>query len=1118
MLKFVLGRSKSGKTEYVKSYLAELARKGEDKLLFLVPDQQTFETEKGMLELLGPTLARSVTVMGFSRLCRHIFSLAGYVPGNLADDSVKSLLMSVALKETSDNLLVYGKEKSTLKLVSRLLSTRHDLMRNKIKAEDLEVSEGYSKTLRNKLHDVSLVLKTFDALMENSFEDPDGELSIAYDLMLGRDFFKGYKVCIDGFLSFSKLEYDIIERLLFESDELLVTLSDDGAAGENSIFSVSRETAAHIKMLAHNNGVKIAPDELCTYSGYFENSELSLLEENAFALMSEEDEKITVSEKPENIRLYCATDIFEEADFVARNIKRLVMEEGYSYKDFAIILRDISHYRATLENTLTSYGISHFTDKPKNVMSSPLMKLVFAVFDCVNNYFDKNSVLAVLKSGLLGVDALKISIFENYVFTWSLNGKSFYNEFTANPRGFADEFSADDLLELSRAESVRKMLMEPLLDFKNSVKDANAREISESLYTLLLKYNVPENIGALSDELNSRGELRLSQEQLRLWEAFVDTLDRTVAVIGDRRVSSEEYSELLALQFMNLDLAYIPRAIDEVTVGDIERLRLSGKKAVFVMGAVEGEFPKVSQSGGLFTNAERHTLTQAGIFSDATVELEYTRERYHCYYALSSASEKLFVSFPVNDNKEQSNRPSEIFTEIRNVFVNIELDSFDSVDNLSRLWAEKPGFSMFARRVGSTDRLTEALSEYYRKSERYAPSVDALARAKNKEPFRLKEKESPSLLYGDNYYLTASRSDTFYRCKFFYYCRYGLRLNERKRAEMDSLEYGTYVHYILEVFLKNHSKEELSSLTRKQVSEELSKIMDTYIESRLGGSKDKSERFLYLFTRVRESLTKLLIHQIDELKQSKFTPDIFELNIGKDIPAYELTLPDGQMITVIGKIDRADIYEQDGKKYIRIIDYKTGPKKFSLSRVLFGLDMQMLLYLSILCRDDSERYGKGLLPAGVLYSPAYVPIIKSESKDPEEIMGEVYKELRLNGLILNDSDVLNAMEENINGTFIPVSLAKGMLKGADSLATLEEFGKIFEKVDEMIGEMAKEIKSGKIEAVPLKGGGEDACRYCPYHSLCRHGDEDPEKTVFTYKRDEINELLGVNSDDGEGEN
>ena len=189
MLKFVLGRSKSGKTEYVKSYLAELARKGEDKLLFLVPDQQTFEMEKVMLELLGPTLARSVTVMGFSRLCRHIFSLAGYVPGNMADDSVKSLLMSVALKETSDNLLVYGKEKSTLKLVSRLLSTRHDLMRNKIKAEDLEVSEGYSKTLRNKLHDVSLVLKTFDALMENSFEDPDGELSIAYDLMLGRDFF-----------------------------------------------------------------------------------------------------------------------------------------------------------------------------------------------------------------------------------------------------------------------------------------------------------------------------------------------------------------------------------------------------------------------------------------------------------------------------------------------------------------------------------------------------------------------------------------------------------------------------------------------------------------------------------------------------------------------------------------------------------------------------------------------------------------------------------------------------------------------------------------------------------------------------------------------------------------
>ncbi len=1118
MLKLILGRSKSGKTEYIKNYLAELARKGEDKLLLLVPDQQTFDTEKSMLELLGPTVSRRVTVMGFSRLCKYIFSLAGYVPSSIADDSVKSLLMSIALKETSDNLLIYADEKSPARLVSKLLSVRHDLMRNKTKFEALEDIPNVSETLSNKLHDVSLVLRAFDALMENSFEDPDGELSIAYDLMVGKDYFKGYRVCIDSFLSFSALEYDIIERLMCESEELYVTLSDDGLVGENSIYSVSRETASRLKSLAKNNGVKICEPEFCTYSGYFKNRELSLLEENAFAIKSNDDEDVKEYEKPENITLYAATDYFEEADFVARNIKRLVMEEGYSYKNFAIILRDMTHYRSILENTLTAYGISHFTDNPKNVMSSPLMKLISAIFEAVNSYFDKDSILSILKSGLLGVETLKISIFENYVFTWSLSGKSFLNEFTANPRGFADEFSTEDLFELSEAEELRRFIIEPLITFRDAVKDATAKEISKALYDLLITYGVPENIGKLSEELNSQGELRLSQEQLRLWEAFVDTLDRTVAVIGEKRVSAKEYSELLTLQFVNLDLAYIPRALDEVTVGDIERLRLSDKKVVFVMGAVEGEFPKVSVSGGLFTGAERHALTEAGIFSDATVELEYTRERYHCYYALSSASEKLFVSFPLNSDGEKSNKPSEIFAEIKNVFVNAEIKAFDGVNNLSILWAEKPGFSVYAKRIGSSDKLTLALADYYLNSERYAPSVLALERAKNREPFKLKDRKSPTMLYGDNYYLTASRSDSFYKCKFLYYCRYGLRLNERKKAEMDSLVYGTYVHHILEAFLKAHSKEELSSITREEVSEEISKIMDAYIESHLGGAKDKSERFLYLFTRVRESLTKLLIHQIDELKQSKFTPDAFELNIGTDVPAYELNLDNGQKVTLTGKIDRADIYEEKGKRYIRIVDYKTGSKKFSLSRVIFGLDMQMLVYLSVLCRGKSEKYGEGLLPGGVLYSPATVSIVKSDSKSEEKIMSEVYKELRLNGLILNDPDVVNAMEENSNGIFIPVKLENGVLKGADSLATYEEFGKIFEKVDELIGQMAKELKAGNIEAVPILSKNESACRYCPYHSICRHGENDEIKALFTYKSDEISELFGFNDKEEEGEN
>lgn len=1110
MLRFVLGTSKSGKTEYLRNLLGAMAKSGDNKLLIIVPDQQSFETEKAFLELLGPNISMNVKVLGFSRLCDYVFENTGYNHGVLADEATKSLLMSIALEDTKDAMKIYGDKADSPQLISMMLSIRQEFVRNRVTTDLLRQMTTSNQVLSHKLHDVTLVLSAYDALVSNSFEDPDGELSIACDLLRENPLFEGFTICVDSYLSFTQLEIDILTELMGECKDLYVALSDDGKAGDDSIFTVSRDTARRLRACAVNNNVPVGAPVICDYKEYFQSPELLHIEENIFR-----NREVYDKDYSDSLCLYSAENRYEESDFIARNIRSLVMSGKYRYKDIAVVCRNTAPYNGILDVTLNSYDVPFFMDTPANIQSKPLIKLISACFDCVTSSFHQDAVLSVIKSGLTMVDNIEGALFENYLFTWNISGKRFFTEFTANPQGFADKFDDEDICELAVVEQVRRGVIEPLLQFREDIKGATAADISRHLYSLILKLGADKKIQILCDSLESASQYQLSQEQLRLWQIFIDALDRTNQVIGNRVISPARYCDLLKTQFASVKLSFIPRAVDQVTVGDIERLRLTDKKVVFVMGAVDGEFPLVLGNSGIFTSDERTVLTESGLLPDKSLETVATREKYLCYYALTSASEKIYVSFPSSNLTGVGNIPSVMISELEILFVNLSVCLNSDVETLHKLWAAKPSFSIFSERIRGTDDLTDSLRIYYSNKEEFTSSVASLDRAVTREPFAIKNPENAQRLFGRDMRVSASQVEKYHLCRFMYFCTYGLRLKERRVAQIDAMEYGSFVHYILEHFIKKYTKEQLCNLTDEEIMTDIKVIMKDYAELHFGGMDDKSDRFIFLYNRVSDSAFHLIKHIISEFSQSRFSPAAFELDIGNDVPAYTLTLPTGQTVTIRGKVDRADLMEKDGRTYIRIVDYKTGSKTFDLSDVMYGLNLQMLIYLSVLSDSTSDKLPASLIPAGILYMPAMVPVVDAAFDTSEAaVLKERTKKLRMNGLVLSDMDVLEGMEKDMAGVYIPVSSKGDSVKGTDNLASLEEFGAIFSKIDSLIGAMATELSAGKVDATPATICYE-ACEYCPYSSVCGHKEGDPVRSIFKLDRNRILKELNLNDNSEE---
>ena len=1079
MLQFILGKPASGKSYTVINKIKELAEKGGQSVL-IVPEQFTFESERAVLKALGDKSALNVTVLSFSRLCDEIGNISGGIASKVLDDADKVIFMHRALIAVESELKLWSKYTRNVAFSGTILDTIGEFKINAVSPDEIRrASETVSsEVLKAKLHDIALIYETYDMLTGERFIDPADRLTKLYRDLESCDYFKGKTVFLDSFKGFTGQQFRIMERIFDCAQDVFITLTDNpGLKKEYSIYTNIRTSAERIKKIAERHSVAVAEPIILNESRY-ESKNLKKVEE---LLSFGDTEK---AENDDSITLCYANTAFDEAEFAARTIRKLVRTKNYRFRDFVIIARDADSYAESVSSACNKYGISLFYDKRVPLSSLPISVAVMSAINALN--LSTEAILRFHKSGLGTLELNEISDLENYTYLWNIDGKIWLDNWEMDVRGLVSDQNENEQANesLNRINQLKAKAIAPILKFRESFK-SNAEGMAKAIVNLLYDCNAAEKLSDMCEKVQS-GKIPFAEDALKQsYDRYMSILESLVASFGNADIDRSQFTDALEIAVNKTTIGIIPQYLDEVTLGSADRIRPSRPKVAFILGANQGLFPQAVSNAGVFNIIERKKLIDSGLNIADNSVYSAIDEEYLVYCNLCCPSEKLYISsFAGGLSGEKSERAAFVDTIAQKLECDIVYEPQSDLHDGNMPETDASAFTEFCRRINTDSSKAAAIADAIK--DGVEASKIELVRSLTQDLKKSISSDTAKALYGSNLYMSATKFDTFNRCKFSYFCRYGLKAQKLQPADFDVLQRGTIVHFVLEKFISEYDTQ-----TKDIDLELLDKLTDRYINEYLdsvsGFRSVETARTRFLISRISRSLKEVVRHLAVELQQSDFKPVACELKIGVDGIPLEFPINGGK-VKINGSIDRVD--EWGG--YIRIIDYKTGSKSFKLPDILFGLNMQMLLYLYAVIRGRNLPDDKA---AGILYMPS--------RRDTNG------KGMAMNGLLKADSNLVRAMDKEMQGEFVPkLKLNKdgSLSKTNASFINDDGFTEIFDYIERLISKTGTTILSGDIEISPVDGRESAACTYCDFAGVCGIEDKEPLR-VPDLKTEEVFEAM-----------
>ncbi len=1111
MLYLIKGRAGSGKTQFLRETIVNELNKN-IKPLLIVPEQFSFESERNMLKFLGAKNYHKTEIKSFKRLALSALKNTSYLNKKTADEGVRAALMSEALLSLEGRLNVFSSVSSTYTSLVPLVDFCKELKYCNITADDLcekslLLSEGL---LKEKLADISLISETYDALLTQSYFDDTDIVNMLCEYARNTGFFCGKTVIIDGFRSFIKQESECFGIILSQAENVYVSLCMDENSGKSTPFYYIKEFENKLRTIANNYSVIVSETFLEQDTAAF-SEDIFQLEKNIFS-----EDKTQCVNSNGSLSVVKCTDKENECRYVASEIKKLLRSGEYRCRDIAIIERVGGSYKDLIIDELKNLDIPVFEDGRRSLKYEALFVYISAVLSCLTSSFNTENILTFLKSGLSSLSLTEISRLEKYALIWGVGAGEWRNGFTMHPDGFGNELDDNAKIRLKELNESRKSAVGPILKLKKDCENKTGAEISEIIYNFLCSSHIQEKLFDLYTQLKNDGFPVEANRQEVSWNALMEILDE-MAVLGDERcMTLSRWSQLFSVLVDSGEIGEIPQGLDEIKVGNADRIRTEKLKVVFLVGVNKDEFPLVSIQGGVLTDKDRVSLTKLGLEIKPSYRDSVYEEHFIAYCAVTAASEKLYLTYKTIDSDGTQLQPSEIIETAINCIENISIVSTTDLDPLYMVESDDDAFSLLAKSFNEDSVLKETLVEYFEHKENFSGRLRALNNVAGKRDFSFTDKSVSQKLFKSDMYLSASRVEAYYNCPFSYFVRYGLKAEPLKTAELDPAQSGTIVHLVMERILKKYPKGDFLSVTDDELKAYVSLVLDEYINEKMGGTEGKTKRFIFLYNRLIDTCMAIISRLKQEFSVGAFAPCGFEVSIGsEEVPAYEVELETGKVF-VKGSIDRVDMMERDGVTYLRVIDYKTGKKEFKLSELFDGLNIQMVLYLMALEKNGKSVYGD-FIPSGVLYLPSKIGIsdyLKSRSPKVEEISYQKTLSGKLSGMILESLVVMKGMGAIDSPKYFPASYDDVKEKYTGNTFTQSDFKKLSKMVDKKIKGMGDALHNGEIPAIPAGESDEGKmCKYCSYKSICgyEYGDEIRKISDFDHKK--ALELLGGDEDE-----
>lgn len=1117
---YITGRAAVGKSHFVMSQIKEKLQQKEDHpLILIVPEQFTLQAERDLIEKQQLEGIMRAEVLSFTRLAFRVFNEVGGLTKIPINEIGKSMIIKKILEESREGLTIY---KSTAKqdgFVSKLNDMICEFKQQGITPIDLAL--GLEKLeedsiLKMKLMDIALIYSRFNSYLENRYVDNEDHLNLLIESIEKAAFLEKAEIWIDGFHVFTPQTIKIIEKLLLRAKEVYITFTMElkGREWDKDLFHISQNTFLRIKKMAEklNISEEIINLDIEKRNHLEKSKEISHIEKEFFRYPYQQ-----YKEEIDNLKVFAGANLYSEIEHVAAEIRWLVRDKGYRYKDIAVVSGNFEGYKEMIKRAFQEYEIPYFMDEKRSILDHPIIELILAVMETIIKGYQYKDIFRLIKTGFTDLTKDEGEILENYALQYGIRGMK-----------WLEDFDRGEEESLEHLNDIRKKVINPLKKLqKRIVKSKNPKEITEGLFVFLQDMHIQEKLDLWIEDLKDKGRFDYVNENTQIWNTVMEIFDQIYEILEDSKISLKEYFKLLEAGFSACEIGVIPSTIDQVLVGNLERSRSHDIRGLFIVGVNDGVLPSLHGEEGVLLDHERKSLEELGLELAASGDTELYQENFSIYSAFSKSREYLWLSFALGDEEGKAKRPSILIDRFKKLFPKLMIEGDTIKDLANQLHLVSSPSSTFKY-------LTENLRLYmdnkpfdefwwdvynwylhqHHWQEKKSLMLEGLF---HENQVKYIDKGKVRELYNLPIRTSVSRLESFVNCPFSHFITYGLNPKERKEYEIKGPDLGKIFHYSMEEFARKTKENNINwlEMNQAQCEDMMEEVMEKLAEEFQHGVMLSTHRYKYLVNRLTRVSKKALWTLVEHIKNGEFAPYGHEVIFGEgyNIPAIAIELEDGEVIYLEGRIDRVDILREEEDNYFKIIDYKSGNKQFSLSDVYYGFQLQLMVYLEAVMALKDKFKAKTNHPAGVFYFKIHDPIIKTPDKAIEVIEKEINKELKMKGLVVKDLKIIKAIDKAIEKTsdIIPVALNQDESIGKrSSVATEEDFQALIKHIKNLIKEIAKEMLKGNVAIQPCKKGKQVSCQYCDYLAICQFDslfEDNKYRVIKELKPEEVLEKI-----------